>query len=231
MHACLCLCGFRQRGQHVDACLLVFVLHACLCLCSGLLHALPFPISVPLPMCSLHLPPVLPCMFPLSCPARARMPGILLLCLALLAHAGPAVGPSLPFLLLHSCRAHICLVYILHLPCLYIIIYYSWNGGRAEAVCAGGKEFRRLVLGWAILGPPTGARFWGAGLLRGQLGLSTPTLGHLRNAPCSLQGFQPGALELVEAGPRVLPPDRFPFLGGCRLRGSPRLWEVTCIVS
>jgi hypothetical protein len=21
-----------------------------------------------------------------------------------------------------------------------IIIYYSWNGGRAEAVCAGGKE-------------------------------------------------------------------------------------------
>ena len=22
----------------------------------------------------------------------------------------------------------------------YIIIYYSWNGGRAEAVCAGEKE-------------------------------------------------------------------------------------------
>ena len=22
--------------------------------------------------------------------------------------------------------------------CIYIFIYYSWNGGRAEAVCAGG---------------------------------------------------------------------------------------------
>ena len=25
---------------------------------------------------------------------------------------------------------------------IIIIIYYSWNGGRAEAVCAGGKGVR-----------------------------------------------------------------------------------------
>jgi hypothetical protein len=36
MHSYLCLCRFQQRGQHDNACLLVFVLHACLCLCSGL---------------------------------------------------------------------------------------------------------------------------------------------------------------------------------------------------
>ena len=32
------------------------------------------------------------------------------------------------------------------------------------------------------------------------------------------------SLQLVEAGPRALTPDRFPLLGGCRPRGSPRLW-------
>ena len=32
------------------------------------------------------------------------------------------------------------------------------------------------------------------------------------------------SLQLVEAGPRVLTPERFPLLGGCRPRGSPRLW-------
>ena len=38
------------------------------------------------------------------------------------------------------------------------------------------------------------------------------------------------SLQLVEAGPRVLTPERFPLLGGCRPRGSPRLWGVPCIV-
>ena len=49
---------------------------------------LPLPVLVQLPMCS-------PCMFNLSYSARARMPGIVL-CLALLAHAGPAGHPPLP---------------------------------------------------------------------------------------------------------------------------------------
>jgi hypothetical protein len=34
------------------------------------------------------------------------------------------------------------------------------------------------------------------------------------------------SLQLVEAGPRALTPDRFPLLGGCQPRGSPRLWGV-----
>ena len=60
--ACLLfLYKFRQRGQHDDACLLVFVLHACFCLCSGLSHALPFPVSVPLPMFNV-LPACSPCL-------------------------------------------------------------------------------------------------------------------------------------------------------------------------
>ena len=41
-----------------------------------------------------------------------------------------------------------------------------------------------------------------------------PTFGHLRNATCSLKGFPPGALELVEAGPRALTPQRSPYWEG-----------------
>jgi hypothetical protein len=128
MHACLCLCRFRQRGQHVNACLLVFVLHACLCPCSGLCMHCPF--------LSLCLCPCAPCMFNLSCPAHAWMPGIVL-CLALLAHAGPALGPSLP----SSCSIPAGLAFALSIIIL-LLFYYSWNGGRAEAVCAGGKGVR-----------------------------------------------------------------------------------------
>ena len=52
-----------------------------------------FPRTLPLPV--LVWPLCFPCMFTLSCPARARMPGIVL-CLAVPAHAGPAMSPSPP---------------------------------------------------------------------------------------------------------------------------------------
>ena len=62
---------------------------------SGFPRTLPLPVFV-WPMC-FH------CMFTLSCPARARMPGIVL-CLALLAHAWPALPPPSPSPLLIVCQ-------------------------------------------------------------------------------------------------------------------------------
>ena len=41
-----------------------------------------------------------------------------------------------------SCRCPKSSVLCTRLSTLYLFIYYSWNGGRAEAVCAGGKGVR-----------------------------------------------------------------------------------------
>ena len=38
--------------------------------------------------------------------------------------------------------AHLMEHYMQPARIIIIIIYYSWNGGRAEAVCAGGKGVR-----------------------------------------------------------------------------------------